>query len=174
MKKKLITALVACFAALPLVAQNDPDSVFIIRERDAMDGREYTFTSRAFLVANSERDRGFRVDVHIRDGLSFGFLTVEMFGIGACNEHDEIILLLANGEKIKKRSWKGFNCKGDAYFYLSHSEINLLRKVPLSKIRVTNMRSFESYTGEVKEADRRYFIQVFHALDNGLVSERKE
>lgn len=170
MKKHLITALAACFAALPLLAQQ-PDSVYIIRQTDEMNGKEYTYTNRAFVVATPERDKGFKVDVHIRNDLSFGFLTVKMVGLGACNQHDEIIILLANGEKIQGRSWKGFNCEGDAYFYLSRSEINLLRNVPLSKIRVTNMRSFESYTGEVKETDRRYFIQVFRCLDNGLVTK---
>jgi hypothetical protein len=163
--------IAACVAAMSFA---QTDSVFIVREYDAVSGKTYTYTNRSFVVSNQEATIGFKVDVYLRENLSFGFLTAEMFGLGGCNEHDEIILLLENGERIKIRSWKGFNCKGDAYFNLSRSEINLLSKVPLSKIRMTNMRSFESYTGDVKDKDKRYFIQMFHALDNGLVSERKE
>jgi hypothetical protein len=98
---------------------------------------------------------------------------VTMVGIGTCNENDEIIILFENGEKITKKSWKKFNCNGEAYFNLTDKEIDLLKKIPMSKIRMSNGRSYDSYTGDVKTKDKRYFIQLFYALDNNLVTEKK-
>ena len=39
-------------------------------------------------------------------------------------KNDEIIILFENGEKITKKSWKKFNCKGEAYFNMNEKEIN--------------------------------------------------
>jgi hypothetical protein len=43
----------------------------------------------------------------------------------------------------------------------------------MSKIRMTNGRSFDSYTGNVIAKDKRYFIQLLYALDNKLILEKK-
>ena len=67
-----------------------------------------------------------------------------MVGIGTCNEKDEIIILFENGQKITKISWKGFNCEGKAYFNMTEEDIELLRTCPLSKIRMTNGKSFDT------------------------------
>ena len=153
--------------------QNSADSVYVIKETDAMSNKTYVYGNRAFIVANDAGKVGFRVDTYIRDNMSFGFITVTMVGIGSCNENDEIIILFENGEKITKKSWKDFNCEGEAYFNLTKKEIDLLRTQPISKIRMTNGRTYDSYTGDVKAKDKRYFIQLFYALDNKLVTEKK-
>jgi hypothetical protein len=100
-------------------------------------------------------------------------ITVVMVGIGSCNENDEIIILFENGEKIVKKSWNSFNCDGEAYFNINELEMKLLRTLPMSKIRMTNGRSFDSYTGDVIAKDKRYFIQLLYALDNKLILEKK-
>ena len=79
--------------------------------------------------------------------------------------------MFENGGKITKKSWNDFNCEGNAYFYLTKDEIELLRTNPLSKIRMINGRTYDSFTGEVQKKDKRYFIQIFYALDNNLFSE---
>ena len=56
---------------------------------------------------------------------------------------------------------------------MNEKEIQLLRTQPISKIRMTNGRTYDSYTGDVKEKDKRYFIQLFYALDNKLLTEKK-
>jgi hypothetical protein len=100
-------------------------------------------------------------------------ITATMVGIGGCNENDEIIILFENGEKIIKTSWKEFNCDGETYFNMDEEDIELLRTQPLSKIRMTNGRTYDSYTGDVKQKDKRYFIQVLYALDNNLITNKK-
>jgi hypothetical protein len=38
---------------------------------------------------------------------------------------------------------------------------------------MTNGRTYDSYTGDVKKKDKRYFIQVLYALDNNLIVNKK-
>ena len=150
------------------------DSVYLVKETDAMSGETYTYGNRSFIVANDDLKIGFKVGSYIKDSdLSFGMITVTMVGIGNCNENDEIIILFENGEKITKKSWKKFNCNGEAYFNMNEKDIQLLRTQSISKIRMTNGRTYDSYTGDVKENDKRYFIQLFYALDNKLLTEKK-
>lgn len=154
--------------------QTAADSVYLVKETDAMSGKTYVYGSRDFICANDVGKIGFRISTHINsDKLSFSMITATMVGIGRCNENDEIIILFENGEKITKTSWKKFNCDGETYFNMNEKDIQLLRTQPLSKIRMTNGRTYDSYTGDVKQKDKRYFIQLFYALDNNLITDKK-
>jgi hypothetical protein len=150
------------------------DSVYLIKEIDEMTGEGYIFTNRDFVVANEDKTVGFKIRATIGGDLSVSSLTVEMAGIGGCNENDEIIILFENGEKITMTSWKKFNCEGIAYFDPNENEIKLLKTQPMSKIRMTNGRSYDSYTGDVKQKDKRYFIQFYYAVDNNLITDKKK
>lgn len=173
--KLMMMTLMMCFMSLTSFAQTaNADSVYVIKESDAMSGETYVYGNRAFIVANDESTKGFKVDTYIKSDLSFGMITVKMVNIGNCNENDEIIILFENGEKITKKSWKKFNCDGEAYFNLSESDIQVLRTQPISKIRMTNGRTYDSYTGDVKSKDKRYFIQLFYALDNKLFVQKNK
>lgn len=173
--KLMMMTLMMCFMSLTSFAQTaNADSVYVIKESDAMSGETYVYGNRAFIVANDESTKGFKVDTYIKSDLSFGMITVKMVNIGNCNENDEIIILFENGEKITKKSWKKFNCDGEAYFNLSESDIKILRTQPISKIRMTNGRTYDSYTGDVKSKDKRYFIQLFYALDNKLFVQKNK
>lgn len=171
--KVMMMTLMMCLMTMVSFGQTSKDSVFVVKETDAMSGKTYVYGNRAFIVANDAGKVGFRVDTYIKDDLSFGMITVTMVGIGNCNENDEIIILFESGEKITKKSWKKFNCDGEAYFNMNEKEIQLLRTQPISKIRMTNGRTYDSYTGDVKEKDKRYFIQLFYALDNKLLTEKR-
>lgn len=170
--KVMMMALMMCSITMASFGQTSKDSVYVVKETDTMSGETYVYGSRAFIVANDEGEIGFIVDTYIKDDLSLGMITVTMVGIGNCNENDEIIILFENGEKIIKKSWKKFNCDGEAYFNMNEKEIQLLRTQPISKIRMTNGRTYDSYTGVVKEKDKRYFIQLFYALDNKLLTKK--
>jgi hypothetical protein len=170
---KIMMVLIICLISTISFGQTPADSVYIMKETDSMSGKNYIYGNRSLIVANDVGKVGFRVETYIRDNMSFGFIMVTMVGIGTCNENDEIIILFENGEKITKKSWKKFNCNGEAYFNLTDKEIDLLKKIPMSKIRMSNGRSYDSYTGDVKTKDKRYFIQLFYALDNNLVTEKK-
>ena len=50
--------------------------------------------------------------------------------------------------------------------------MKLLKTQPMSKIRMTNGRTYESYTGDVTDKNKRYFIQLFNAIENKIIVER--
>jgi len=170
---KITMTLIMCLITIMSFGQNK-DSVYIIKYTDNMSEKTYVYGNRDFICANDVGKIGFKISTHINsDNLSLSMITATMVGIGVCNEKDEIIILFENGQKITKISWKGFNCEGKAYFNMTEEEIELLRTCPLSKIRMTNGKSFDSYTGDVKQKDKRYFIQLFYALDNNLFTIEK-
>jgi len=155
--KVMVMALMMCLVAM--VSFGQTDSVYVVKQTDAMSGKIYVNGSRDFICANDVGKIGFRVSTHINsDNLKFSMITATMVGIGGCNENDEIIILFENGEKITKRSWNKFNCDGKAYFNMNDKDIQLLRTQTLSKIRMRNGRTYDSYTGDVKQKDKRYFI----------------
>jgi len=170
--KVMMMTLMMCFVTMMSFGQTD--SVYVVKETDAMSGKTYVYGSRDFICANDAGKIGFRVSTHINsDKSTFSMITATMVGIGGCNENDEIIILFENGEKITKTSWKKFNCDGETYFNMNEKDIQLLRTQSLSKIRMTNGRTYDSYTGDVKQKDKRYFIQLFYALDNKLITDKK-
>lgn len=149
------------------------DSVYVMKETDSMSDKTYYSPNRCFIVKNETGKIGFKVSLYINKDMEPSMITATMVGIGSCNENDEIIILLENGSKITKKSWKKFNCEGETYFDLDRNDIESLKSSPISKIRMTNGRSYDSYTGDVKLKDKRYFIQLFYALGNKLVVEGK-
>lgn len=174
--KVMTITLMMCLMTMFSFGQTE-DSVYVVKATDDMSGETYVYGSRDFVCANDAVKIGFRVSTYIdflnSDKLSVSMITVTMVGIGGCNENDEMIILFENGEKITKTSWKKFNCDGETYFNMNKKDIQLLRTQPLSKIRMTNGRTYDSYTGDVKQKDKRYFIQLFYALDNNLITDKK-
>ena len=174
MNKILILAILIGTSITSAFSQTTKtDSSYVIKLKDDMTNKVYFAPNRNFILSNPESTKGFAVKAHITNDSTFGFITVKMVNIGSCNEKDEIIILFENGEKITAKSWNEFNCEGKAYFDLSGADIQLLRTQPMSKIRITNGRSHDSYTGDVKIKDKRYFIQLFYSLDRKLSSELK-
>lgn len=165
--------LIGLFLILNVVLYAQTDSIYIIKSVNEMTDKVYYFANKDFVVANETRKKGFKVSTILKDEMEFDVIYITMVGIGSCNEKDELIILFENGQKMKSTSWKSFNCEGTTYFSPTDEDLILLRTQPLSKMRIMNGRSFDSYTGEVEKKDKRYFIQLFNALDNKLFIEKK-
>ena len=170
--KKNVIVIVLLAIGLNSFLYGQSDTVYVIKSVDDMSKKTYHYSSRKFLVSDDDVKVGFAIDVHISNELKLEMITAEMVGIGHCNEKDEIIIMLENGETISIKSWLEFNCEGEAYFTLKESDLELLRKSPLLKIRMTNGYSHDSFTNYVNKKDRRYFIQLLYALDRGLVKKK--
>ncbi len=170
MKKLILSTLCVFLTIMSYFCQVDKDSVYLVEWKDVMEGKTYVMPSRKFAVQNENSTVGFVVNAATHSDFTLSTLMVRMFNIGVCNENDEIIILFENGERITKKSWREFNCKGETYFSINDSDMKLLRTQPLSKIRMTNGVSFESFTGDVEVKDKRYFIQLLYSLDNKLTT----
>ncbi len=170
--KNLRRVLTIVIVLTTTIIAHSQDSVYVAKHVDNMSGESYIYSSRAFIVANSSKTVGFKLDGYIvQDDASFGMVTAEMVGLGSCNENDEIIILFESGDRIIHKSNTDFNCDGKAYFFLSEADYKLLRTQTMSRIRITNGKTYDSYTGDVKAKDKRYFIQLFYALDNQLITK---
>lgn len=144
------------------------DSVYIIKKIDEMSGETSVRVNRFLWLGDDDGVSRFAVSPHIEVDSVFSLVSVIMMDMGNCNENDEIIILFDNGERIIKKSFNKFNCDGIALFDMNKEEIQLLRTQPISKIRITNGYTHDSYTSYVKENDKRYFIKLFYILDNKL------
>lgn len=94
-------------------------------------------------------------------------LSLKVYGL-SCVENTEVILIFENGEKITKTQWNKFNCDGNVWITPKSSDIELMKTQPISKIRVTNGRNYESYTfSNLDDSMKDYFINLFKSLEDG-------
>lgn len=173
MKKVLVLIMVMVSGLGFSQKQNisvNKDSIYVKKIIDEMANKTYLLPSRMMILANENRTIGIKLDCLINDDFTTDNLIITTVGVGTCSENDEMIILFENGEKITKTAWNKFNCKGLSYIKLNSSDIKILRTQKLSKIRMTNGRTFESFTGTVEKDDKRYFMQLFYALDNKFVT----
>ena len=149
-----------------LTTLNTFSQITILSEKDDMTDKVYYQASEGLICANTEMSKGFRIDPKISEEkglLTIKNLIITMAGLESCNEENTLIILFDNEEKITINSWNKFNCKGLAYFSISNSNIEILKSNKVSKIRVTNGKSFKSFTKEIEY--KTYFIDLFKALN---------
>lgn len=132
--------------------------------KDVMTGAEYFVPKKNLLGLNKEKTKGFSIFPSykakggeiVQDGL-----ICKSVGIGGCNDEDSLIFLFSDDTKFTITSWNKFNCDGNAYFNLTHSQHAELSTKKLKAVRFTNGRSFESLTHIVTEIESTYFISAY-------------
>lgn len=178
--KKITTLLLAilfvnnCIAQTSFTKSTIPDTLVVLSSKDEMTDKTSYFPSQKIICAKTDKSVGFSLSVFIDDDLTIKDLKVVMIGLGGCVEDNEIIILFDDDTKLNLKSWNKFNCDGDAWFTISKKDIELLSTKKIKKIRVTNGRTFENYTGEVKEERKDYFVRLFKALNNKQTFEFKK
>ena len=159
---KTILTLAIALITFSSIAQQD--SVYVINHVDEMSGETTLMVSRHLIIANEDRTKGFSISAYIDDNRNISSLMAVIVGMVSCNEKDELIILFENGERITKQSWNKFNCDGDSWYTLNSKQIQQLKTLPIARMRITNGRGFDSYTGVLDESQSRYFIQLFKSL----------
>tara|TARA_R110002167_G_scaffold243070_3_gene448643 strand:- start:830 stop:1315 length:486 start_codon:yes stop_codon:yes gene_type:complete len=159
--KKVILVFGIVATALSSFAQ-----VKIQKSVDEMTDKVSYFASERFFAANSTLTKGCAIDMVIdeKSGVTTSdFMAAKMVGLESCNENNSLIFLFENGEKFTLKSWNKFNCKGNAYFTLSKANIEMLKVNSISKVRITNGKSYKSYTAEITY--KNYFIEFYSQLN---------
>lgn len=159
--KKLTTTVSIVLLALSSFAQ-----LTINETKDDMTDKVSYSISEGLVCANIEQTLGFRIDPNItikKDKKVVENLIITMVGLESCNENNTLIILFENGDKITLTSWNKFNCKGTSYFSLTPSTIEKLKDNEISKIRLTNGKSYKSFTSELTY--KNYFIELISLLD---------
>lgn len=137
--------------------------------KDVMTDKEY-ITPSEYLLCSEDGKKGFIIkttfDISKSGIIQYSGFIIQSAGIGGCMENDEVIILFEDGTKISSKSWNDFNCKGVSYFDLYQKLLKDLNK-KIKAIRLTNGRSYESYTYELKTDDEKnYFIYINELIIN--------
>lgn len=162
-----------------LCSQAQKDSVYVVEQKDEMTDKVYYYPSRQMLCQNPDlKSQGFAVSFFIgrnkRDVLEVNELKIKVIGVGSCHEKDEVIFLMEDESKVKASMWNDFNCDGKVWCQVSDSDKEIMATKKVSKIRIQNGRTFESYTHVISdEADKSYFIQLFLAVKNQTIKTSK-
>lgn len=160
--KKLFLHLVLLISISAFSQSTNP---FVIEHCiDKMTDKEYYFSQKKLICANSDKTKGFTITPNFkaRGGAyeNNGFLCKNV-NIGNCDENDSLIILFEDDTKITLASWNKFNCEGTVYFSLTDGEINELSAKKVKSIRFSNGRSYETLTVALKEDQKDYFIRVY-------------
>ena len=168
--KKLLLAAMLLFQTAAYAQYKE---VAIISQKDEMTGKQTLYPSRNFVICNGSKSVGFTVMGFISADVRLTNIAIKMVGLGACADNSELIILFQDERRIVIKSWNKFNCEGNAYFMLTPSDVQLLGTYPMLKMRVTNGRTKDQYTGEVPPEDANYFIDIIKAAKAKTIIELK-
>jgi hypothetical protein len=161
--KKMMKATVTIL--MMVMVMSSYAQLTITETKDDMTDKVSYTPSEGLICATEDMRLGFRIDPNItvkKDKKVIENLIITMVGLESCNENNKMIILFENGEKLNLVSWNKFNCKGTAYFSLTTATINKLKENEIAKIRLSNGKSYKSYTSELEY--KRYFIELFGLL----------
>lgn len=164
--KHLIISTAILFSSYISFAQKD--TVYIVHEKDEMTEKSYNLVNRPLICISNAEKKGFKLMPMLNSSGSPKIRTVyaKAINIGSCSENDLLIILLDNGDKIHAKSWKEFNCENESYFDLSSGDLRLLSEHNITKIRLQNGRSFDSYTHDIEDSNKDYFVKLSKAIEN--------
>ena len=147
----------------------------IIHEHDVMSDKDY-YTLDKSLLCSDDGKKGFIVDFWLKkkgNKVEYQGLMITAAQIGSCHEKDEMIVLFDDGTKETFNMWNDFNCKGNVWMDWNKSGINTLNK-SIKAIRLTNGRSYDSFTKEFKvESEKNFFIDAIKVVNNQTIVEKK-
>lgn len=145
----------------------------IYKKHDDMDGTDYFITSDDIVLSNDKKDEGLILSAFIENNewnpgtIKFADLKCKMIGIGSdCVEKNELILMFSDSSTIKLTSWNDFNCDGDAWFHVGEDDARSLSSKKIIKARITNGRTYDSFTKNIRPSYQDYYIYLFAAIKN--------
>lgn len=175
--KKLITTITIAAAFLftnpvahaQMTEATLPDTLIVLSQKDEMSDKTYYLLSKKIICFNQEATKGFSLSAFIEPDLTVRDIKTVMVGIGSCVEKNEMIIMFEDDSKLTFKSWNGFNCKGDAWFTITKKDVDILSTKKIKKVRLTNGRTYESYTADLEEKYSDYYIRLFRMLKNKQV-----
>jgi hypothetical protein len=172
---KKIFLVFALFSCLSSFSQKD---LRIIEDCTDLSGKCYIYASHTFVIANAEKDKGFKLDADFKRNEETQALEVTGFlcklvNIGTCSEKNELILLFEDGSKFTIYSWNKWNCDGDAWYYLNKAQVETLATKKLVKAQMKNGYSFESYMNTVEAENQNYFMRLISDANQNKVELQK-
>lgn len=163
--------LLACLVVSYTYAQVDTTKFYIRHSKDEMTDQSHYYASYRLICVSEDNTKAFGVwpTFDVKKGkLAYTGLIVKSAGIGNCVEKGDLIFLFEDGSKVNLKAWSDFDCEGVSYFDLYGKGLPQLTK-RLKAIRFTNGGTYDSYTHQVPEENRNYFIEVQQALNEKII-----
>lgn len=161
MKKLLLNLLLL----ISVSAFSQTTTPYVIEHcKDKMTDKEYYFAQKKLVCANLEKTKGFTLIPNFKAqdyGIKNNGIICENVNIGSCDENDSLIILFEDDTKITLKSWNKFNCKGNAYFDFSESDLNQLSTKKINTIRFANGYTYDSLTITLKNEQKDYFVRAY-------------
>lgn len=148
----------------------------LYQDCDEFTDKCYYYSNRKIVVTNETEDVGFAISFMFEenpDKAIISGLIVKMIGLGTCVENNDLYFMMEDNSRIALHSWNDFNCEGDAYFFLSESDIQLLRTQRLKGTKITNGRTYDSLTAFFKERDKNYLMEIISLADSNTYIQAK-
>jgi|LauGreDrversion4_2_1035121.scaffolds.fasta_scaffold146738_2 hypothetical protein len=147
--------------------ENKKDIPFYIETCiDKMTDKSYAFGSKS-LLCSEDGKKGFivRITLNNKDGeVSYNGLNVKSVGIGSCVENSTLIILFEDDTKVQVGAWNKFNCEGNNYMDWQGKSFDKITEKKVKALRFQNGRTMDSYTYNVPEKERAFFLEVASAL----------
>ena len=147
----------------------------IIHHHDVMNDKDY-YSLDKDLLCSTDGKKGFILDFRLAkkgDKVEYRGISIMASQIGTCHEKDILIVLFDDSTKETFEMWNDFNCNGNVYMDWNKKAITTLNK-PIKAIRLTNGRSYDSFTKEfTNPAEKNFFIDAINAINNQTTIEKK-
>ena len=90
--------------------------------------------------------------------------------MGACYDNSTMIFLFTDNSWLTRHQLNTFTCRGPVFFRVSEAA---LASRAIKKIRITNGRTFDSYTTNVLgKIDSLHFQRILTALQHYVIPKR--
>jgi len=146
----------------------------IIYSKDVMTDKESVSISDV-LMCSEDGKKGFivMVSLNLKDGIvNYNGLIVKSAYVGGCHENDTLILLFDDDTKVTLSMWNKFNCDGSSYFDFYKKEFESFSTKKVKAIRLSNGRTYDSYTYVLKPSEQTYFIDVAALIKANVYSTK--
>jgi len=166
MKKAILLTAYALLGSLMFNAQ------VLYKECDEFTGDCYYFADRNIVVHNASKTQGFSIrfmfDQNTEKAVISGMYS-KMVGIGNCVENNTIYFIFEDGSKANFVSFNKFNCEGDAFFHISPDDLDLFRTKKISKVKISNGYSYESFSADLDNADKGFLREIVKLADSNTL-----
>ena len=146
----------------------------LYKDCDEFTGDCYYFADRNIVVHNSSKTQGFSIRFMFEqnnDKANITGMYSKMVGIGNCVENNTIYFIFEDGSKLNFVSFNKFNCEGDAFFHIGKQDLDIFRTKKISKVKISNGYSYESFSADVDSADKSFLMEIVKLADQNLTTK---
>ena len=144
-------------------------NIHVVKETDEMTDKVYYYLNEKLVCQNAEKTKGFALEYNLKGktdaAIKVSGLMLKVIGLD-CLEKTQLLFLFEDASKFSTTSWNKFNCKGNAWYSSTPSQLKQLAEKKIKKIRVQNGRNYKSYTHELSESEMTYLMDTYKAIQD--------